>query len=80
MTKTTKNPALAQQFLSFLLSNEAQAILPVTNWMLPVVNDVDLPPVFKDLIQPKGIGFSNEDIAKNRKEWISEWRTNAVKE
>lgn len=80
MTKTTKNPALAQQFLSFLLSNEAQAILPVTNWMLPVVNDVELPPVFKDLIQPKGIGFSNEDIAKNRKEWISEWRTNAVKE
>lgn len=80
MTKTTKNPELAKQFLTFLVSKEAQTIIPLTNWMLPVIDGVDLPPVFSELIQPKRIGFSNEEIAKNRKEWINEWRSSAVKE
>lgn len=79
ITKTTKQPELAKQFLQFLVSKDAQTIIPVTNWMLPVIDGIELPPAFNELIQPKRIGFSNEEIAKNRKEWINEWRTHAVK-
>ncbi|WP_020558412.1 thiamine ABC transporter substrate binding subunit [Thiofilum flexile] len=80
MTKTTQQPELARQFLNFLVSKDAQTIIPVTNWMLPVIEGIELPPVFSELIQPQRIGFSNEEIAKHRKDWISEWRSSAVKE
>ncbi|MEZ5476546.1 MAG: substrate-binding domain-containing protein [Thiolinea sp.] len=31
--KSSQHPELAQQFLAFLVSPEAQQIIPVTNWM-----------------------------------------------
>lgn len=68
---------LAQQFLQFLLSAEAQSVIPVTNWMLPVRDDIDLPDAFDTLIQPARIGFSPEVIQQSRPDWIREWR-NAV--
>ncbi|MGB1008670.1 MAG: thiamine ABC transporter substrate binding subunit [Thiolinea sp.] len=76
--KSAAEPELAQQFLQFLISEEAQKILPVTNWMLPVV-DVELPDTFSELVQPERIGFTPEEVAQNRKSWIKEWRTSAVK-
>lgn len=72
-----QNPALAQQFLTFLISPKAQSIIPVTNWMLPVIDDVPLPEVFDSLIKPETIGFTAEQIAKQRQQWIREWRTSA---
>ncbi|WP_151702473.1 thiamine ABC transporter substrate binding subunit [Nitrincola alkalilacustris] len=68
---------LAQQFLQFLLSEEAQSVIPVTNWMLPVRDDIELPDAFDTLIQPTRIGFSPEVIQQSRPDWIREWR-NAV--
>lgn len=79
MLKSSKNKELAQQFLSFLISEEAQTILPVTNWMSPVRDGIKLPDVFAGLIQPERIGFTPSEVAKNRKEWIKEWRTSAAK-
>jgi thiamine transport system substrate-binding protein len=79
MLKSSKNKELAQQFLNFLISEEAQTILPVTNWMNPVREGVKLPDVFAGLIQPKRIGFTPSEVAKNRKAWIKEWRTSAAK-
>lgn len=76
--KTSKEPELAQQFLQFLVSEEAQKILPVTNWMLPVV-DVELPEVFDALVQPEKVGFTSEEIAEKRKDWIKDWRSAAAK-
>ncbi|WLD57134.1 thiamine ABC transporter substrate binding subunit [Salinispirillum sp. LH 10-3-1] len=73
----TQQPELAEQFLTFLLSKEAQEIIPVTNWMLPVRTDVDLPEVFSELAQPERIGFTAEEVYSNRQKWIREWR-NAV--
>ncbi|WP_138987597.1 thiamine ABC transporter substrate binding subunit [Neptunomonas concharum] len=72
-----QNPALAQQFLTFLISPKAQSIIPVTNWMLPVIDDVTLPEAFDSLIKPKTIGFTAEQIAKQRQQWIREWRASA---
>jgi thiamine transport system substrate-binding protein len=79
MLKSSKNQELAQKFLSFLISEEAQTILPVTNWMRPVRDGIKLPDVFAGLIQPERIGFTPSEVAKNRKEWIKEWRTSAAK-
>ena len=76
--KSSKQPELAQQFLQFLISEEAQKILPVTNWMLPVV-DVELPETFAELVQPERIGFTPKEVAEQRKNWIKEWRSSAVK-
>ena len=77
ISKYAKNPELAREFLRFLISAEAQAIIPVTNWMLPVVDNVELPDVFETLIKPKQIRFSPKQIAKQRKTWLREWRSTA---
>ncbi|WP_020395532.1 thiamine ABC transporter substrate binding subunit [Thiolinea disciformis] len=77
--KTSKQPVLAKQFLSFLISPEAQAIIPVTNWMLPVVDGIELPPVFGELVKPKPIGFTPSEISKRREDWIKTWRAAAAK-
>ncbi|MBL8444093.1 MAG: thiamine ABC transporter substrate binding subunit [Zoogloeaceae bacterium] len=70
----TDNPALANRFLAFLLSREAQEIIPVTNWMLPVRDDVKLPEAFDRLIRPARIGFSADEIGASRSIWVREWR------
>ncbi|OMH34048.1 thiamine ABC transporter substrate binding subunit [Motiliproteus sp. MSK22-1] len=79
ITANSTNKDRAQQFLKFLISKEAQSIIPVTNWMMPVIPGMELPDAFADLIQPQRIGFSPETMADNRKSWVREWR-NAVSE
>ncbi|MEZ5448767.1 MAG: hypothetical protein R3E89_07135 [Thiolinea sp.] len=75
--KSSQHPELAQ-FLAFLVSPEAQQIIPVTNWMLPVV-DVELPEAFAGLIQPERIGFTPQQVAEQRQDWIREWRSAAAR-
>jgi thiamine transport system substrate-binding protein len=51
---STDQPQLADAFLRFLLGDEAQAIIPTTNWMYPaVVPASGLPEGFETLIQPE---------------------------
>ena len=76
---TSKQPKLAQDFLTFLTSEKAQQILPVTNWMLPVVNKVELPEQFSKLITPQAIAMDIEKLSDQRKTWIKTWRSSAVK-
>ncbi|TXH71019.1 MAG: thiamine ABC transporter substrate binding subunit [Thiothrix sp.] len=77
--KSSQQPELAKQFLSFLISPEAQSIIPVTNWMLPVIDGIELPPIFSQLIQPQRIGFTPAEVAEKRAEWVREWRSAAAK-
>jgi thiamine transport system substrate-binding protein len=74
MTKTSRQPDLARQFLKFLVSKPAQELIAVTNWMLPVRSDAKLPEAFNTLIQPKPLAIEPANVAKNRKNWTSEWR------
>jgi len=74
----TDQAELANEFLRFLISPEAQAIIPVTNWMLPVIDGVELPEIFDNLVTPTTLGFSPAEIAANRKGWINEWRDAAA--
>ncbi len=77
ISKYSENPELAREFLSFLISPQAQTIIPVTNWMLPVVENIELPDAFDHLIQPTRIGFTPKKIAQQRKVWLREWRSAA---
>ena len=77
MSAYTDQVELAEQFLAFIVGEEAQQILPVTNWMLPVRTDVELPDAFDQLVSPERIGYSPAEIRDSRQEWIRTWR-NAV--
>ncbi len=75
MLKSSKNPALARQFLQFILSEEFQTALPLTNVMYPVTDIGDqLPPEFDKLIQVSPVLlYEPEIVQENRKAWINEW-------
>ncbi|WP_163834424.1 thiamine ABC transporter substrate binding subunit [Spartinivicinus ruber] len=70
---------LARQFLQFLLTPAAQQQIATHNWMLPVVETV-LPEGFNNIIKPKMVDpFTAEEVSKNRKQWIKQWRQAVVK-
>ncbi|MEM8655298.1 MAG: thiamine ABC transporter substrate binding subunit [Pseudomonadota bacterium] len=72
----TDQPELADQFLSFMVSDAFQAIIPTTNWMYPAVTPAGgLPEGFETLITPdKALLKSPEDAAAARDEALAEWR------
>jgi thiamine transport system substrate-binding protein len=72
--KSSPNLALAAQFLSYLTSPEAQAVIPTTNWMYPVVNlGAALPAAFAALPTPaKILGLDEATITANKDAWIEE--------
>lgn len=75
MMKNAKDPALAKDFLSYLVAPDAQSILPTTNWMMPVAKGKEpLPDAFGKLVSPhKTFLMSPEEVAANRRTWIDEW-------
>ncbi|MCE5256789.1 MAG: thiamine ABC transporter substrate-binding protein [Spirochaetaceae bacterium] len=58
----SKNRKAAEKFIDFLLSEEAQAMLPETQWMYPVNSATKLPDSFK--VIPEGIRTIPATIAK----------------
>ncbi|HVZ00036.1 MAG TPA: thiamine ABC transporter substrate binding subunit [Dongiaceae bacterium] len=74
MLKTSKQPALAKQFLQFLVSRDFQKEIPTTNWMYPVV-DGAMPDGF-DASAPhaqKTLLLAPQEVATHRAAWITEW-------
>jgi thiamine transport system substrate-binding protein len=72
--KSSKQPALADQFLQFMTSTEFQQIIPETNWMYPAIR-VNLPPGFAQLPLPdKALTDSSEEIARQHRQWLTEWQ------
>ncbi|MCX4024719.1 thiamine ABC transporter substrate binding subunit [Endozoicomonas sp. SM1973] len=77
--KGTQQAILAKQFLQFLLTPNVQQQIATHNWMLPVV-ETTLPEGFNNIIKPKMVTpFTAEEVAKNRKQWIKQWRQAVVK-
>lgn len=73
----TDQPELADQFLSFMVSDAFQSVIPTTNWMYPAVTpEGGLPAGFETLLTPeKALLLSAEDAAAVRDAALDEWRT-----
>lgn len=71
----SKQKELAKKFLSFMISEKFQTIIPNNNWMFPAALAADkLPEAFKTLVDPSPtLLFSDTEVAKNRKAWVKEW-------
>lgn len=72
---SSDEPELAQEFLAFLVSPEAQASIPLGNVMYPVADLGDaLPDAFSRLIEPtQTLLFDPAVVRDQRKAWINEW-------
>lgn len=71
---SSKQPALAQQFMKFMVSPDFQRTIPTGNWMYPVI-DTPLPAGFAALSVPStALQFSPEEVASQRSGWISQWQ------
>ncbi len=78
--KGTKNRALAEKFVDFMLSKQFQEDMPLQMYVYPVNPSAALPEAFVKYAQvPKQTAtISPEEIAANRDKWIQAW-TDAVK-
>lgn len=70
--QSERQRALAREFLNFLISPEAQAILASRNWMLPVRRGVSLPSAFRGLPEARRRIRLPTDPAEVRRA-LSEW-------
>jgi len=69
------NASLAGEFLAFLVSREAQGVIPATQWMYPVRDVGDaLPASFGELIEVRTpLSFTPEEVRDGRAAWVEEW-------
>lgn len=76
-TTTTRQGALADQFLAFMTGPEFQGLIPETNWMYPaVLPKSGLPAEFSALIQPgKALLLPAPQAADLRGKATEEWRS-----
>jgi len=72
--KGTKNIKNARAFIDFMLSDKFQNVIPLTNWMFPVISYQALPESYRVVPMPKSIVELNPVLVnlKNKK-WLKEW-------
>ena len=72
---TTDQSDLADQFLSFMLSEAFQSVIPTTNWMYPAVTpEAGLPEGFETLVQPdKALLVDPDKAPEVREAALEEW-------
>jgi thiamine transport system substrate-binding protein len=70
LLKSSDQPELGRRFLAYLMSPEAQKIIPTTNWMYPVIDlGADLPAAFGP--RPKKvIVVDDATVAGNSRAWV----------
>ncbi len=74
VVKGAPNPEAAQLFIDFSLTEEFQSVIPLTNWMYPVVPEVPLPKSYEYAPKPeKSFSFDGETVAENRDQWMDIW-------
>jgi len=72
--KTSKQQALAKQFLAFIHSQTFADIIPTTNWAYPVLKDTKLHKAFESLHIPnKMILMDAVAVESKRKAIVNEW-------
>jgi thiamine transport system substrate-binding protein len=79
MLQSAPQPALAREFMNFILEDGFQSVIPTTNWMYPA-GKAAIPEVFSTLIRPlKSLNFSPEKVAANKSAWVAEWQSAIAK-
>jgi len=74
MLKGAPNRETAREFIDFILTEEFQEEIPLTNWMYPVNPRVRLPESFNFAPRPlTSLSVSAEEIDKNRDLWLKDW-------
>ena len=71
--QSTKNPALAQSFIDFMLSESFQNIIPTANWMYPAISYQDLPEAFITSSPVKTLPLLQEAKPQKTKQWLKLW-------
>ncbi len=73
--KGTKQPALAQKFVDFMLSRQFQEDIPLQMFVYPVNTDASLPQEFTQYAQTASqpATLNPAMIAANRDQWIADW-------
>ena len=71
--KSSKNKEMANNFLSFMITDSFQSIIPSTNIMYPVIDIKDLPEAYNQLRVPNVLQIDPKEINKKKEEWINEW-------
>ena len=71
----SKQPELAKKFLSFVLSDAFQTLMPEGNWMMPAkAPQAGLPASFADVIKPqKTLLFTPDEVREKRRAFIDAW-------
>jgi thiamine transport system substrate-binding protein len=74
---SSKQQALADQFLAYLAADAAQAVIPTTNWMYPAKTPAaGLPAGYETLIKPsKSLLYSPAEAEGLRQAAVEEWQT-----
>ena len=74
IVKGTANLELAKQFIDFMLSAQFQDVIPLTNWMFPVIEYQSLPASFRLAIQPESVEkLDASRILEKNKLWLKTW-------
>ena len=71
--KSSNNQRMANNFLRFMISDDFQSVLPSTNIMYPIANNLMLPEAFNKIEVPDMLQIDPEEINKNKDKWINEW-------
>ena len=74
------NPELAREFMSFMLSEKAQAEIATRNVQFPAVEGVDPGGDFGEfaLEPPEAVTYSYDDLVGNVSGWINDWARQIV--
>lgn len=72
--KGAPHPDLARRFIDFVLTEQFQAEIPLTNWMYPVDPTVKLPDSFAHAPRPeRTLSLAAAQIRRSQERWIGDW-------
>lgn len=74
IVKGTRNRNMAEKFIDFMLTEESQKTLALSNIMFPVISKTDLPPSFDYAFHPdKTLMIDPEKVEKTSDDWVQQW-------
>lgn len=73
--KGAEHPNLAKKFIDFMLTEEFQSELPLTQFMMPVNQDVELPGSYLEIVEVDDtiLPLDRELLGTELERWIEEW-------